>query len=117
SCPNALGSCDGTTGPTDINPETGAAYRIDFPKITIRDMVRLQQQLFDELQISGIEIVIGGSMGGMQALEWCIMDDRPRSAIFIGMGEGHSPWAIGISHNQRTACAAEPHRTASRYGH
>ncbi|HLR25623.1 MAG TPA: homoserine O-acetyltransferase [Fodinibius sp.] len=114
-CPNALGSCYGTTGPTDINPETGAAYRIDFPKITIRDMVRLQQQLFDELQISGIEIVIGGSMGGMQALEWCIMDDRPRSAIFIGMGKAHSPWAIGISHTQRQAIYADPNWNGGRY--
>lgn len=107
-CLNSLGSCYGTSGPTSRNPETGKPYRIEFPTITIRDMVRLQQRLFDELQISGIELVIGGSMGGMQALEWCIMDDRPRSAVFVGMGKAHSPWAIGISHTQRQAIFNDP---------
>lgn len=107
-CLNSLGSCYGTSGPLSRNPETGRPYRIDFPKITIRDMVRLQQLLLDELDISGIDLVIGGSMGGMQALEWCIMDDRPQSAIFIGMGKAHSPWAIGISHTQRKAIYNDP---------
>ncbi|WP_372633995.1 homoserine O-acetyltransferase [Fodinibius sp.] len=107
-CINSLGSCYGTSGPTSQNPETGRPYRIDFPEITIRDMVRLQQKLLDELQITGIELVIGGSMGGMQALEWCIMDDRPRSAVFVGMGKAHSPWAIGISHTQRQAIYNDP---------
>ncbi len=102
-CPNVLGSCYGTSGPASINPKTGKPYRADFPLVTIRDMVRQQQLLFDELQITGIETVIGGSMGGMQALEWCIMDDRPRTAILIGMGKSHSSWAIGISHTQRQA--------------
>ncbi|HEX6982884.1 MAG TPA: homoserine O-acetyltransferase [Balneolaceae bacterium] len=107
-CANVLSSCYGTTGPTSINPETGKAYRADFPIVTIRDIVRLQQQLLDELQISGIEMVIGGSMGGMQALEWCIMDERPRSAVLIGMGKAHSPWTIGISHTQRQAIYNDP---------
>ncbi|SHE57089.1 homoserine O-acetyltransferase [Fodinibius roseus] len=107
-CINSLGSCYGSSGPTSQNPETGRPYRIDFPEITIRDMVRLQQKLLDELRITGIELVIGGSMGGMQALEWCIMDDRPRSAVFVGMGKAHSPWAIGISHTQRQAIYNDP---------
>lgn len=107
-CPNVLGSCYGSSGPTSINPETGEPYRADFPTITIRDMVRLQQRLMDELQITGIEMVIGGSMGGMQALEWCIMDNRPQSAVLIGMGKAHSPWAIGISHAQRKAIYNDP---------
>ena len=107
-CPNALGSSYGTTGPTSTNPQTGKPYRANFPKVTIRDMVRLQQQLLDELQISGIELVIGGSMGGMQALEWSIMDERPQSAVLIGMGKAHSPWAIGISHTQRQAIFNDP---------
>lgn len=107
-CPNALGSCYGTTGPTSVNPKTDNPYRADFPQITIRDMVRLQQQLLDALGITGIEQVIGGSMGGMQALEWCIMDERPQSAILIGMGKAHNPWAIGISHTQRQAIYNDP---------
>jgi homoserine O-acetyltransferase len=107
-CANVLGSCYGSSGPTSINPKTGNAYRADFPIVTIRDMVRLHQQLLDELEITGIEMVIGGSMGGMQALEFCIMDDRPQSAILIGMGKNHSPWAIGISHTQRQAIYSDP---------
>lgn len=107
-CANVLGSCYGTTGPTSINPETGRAYKGDFPQITIRDIVRLQQHLFDALGIKEIKMVIGGSMGGMQALELSIMDHRPQSAVFIGMGKSHSPWAIAISHAQRQAIYNDP---------
>ncbi len=107
-CPNVLGSCYGTSGPASTNPETGKIYRGDFPKITIRDIVRLQQRLADALDITGIEMLVGGSMGGMQALEWCIMDDRPQSAVLIGMGKAHRPWAIGISHSQRQAIYNDP---------
>jgi homoserine O-acetyltransferase len=107
-CPNALGSCYGSSGPASINPDTQQPLRIDFPEITIRDMVQLQQNLLDHLRISGIELVIGGSMGGMQALEWSIMDDRPESSILIGMGKAHSPWTIGISHAQRQAIFNDP---------
>lgn len=107
-CPNVLGSCYGTTGPTSVNPETGNRYQADFPQVTIRDIVRLQQQLLDKLEITGIEMLIGGSMGGMQALEWCLMDDRPKSAVLIGMGRHHRPWAIGISHTQRLAIFNDP---------
>jgi len=107
-CPNALGSCYGSSGPTSFNPQTGEPYRADFPIVTIRDMVRMQQQLLDELGITGIEKIIGGSMGGMQALEWCIMDERPRSAALLGMGRTHRPWAIGISHTQRQAIYEDP---------
>lgn len=107
-CPNVPGSCYGSSGPTSINPETGDPYRADFPEITIRDMVRLQQRLADALGISSIEMLIGGSMGGMQALEWCIMDHRPQSAVLIGMGASHRPWAVGISHSQRQAIYNDP---------
>ncbi|WP_138431434.1 homoserine O-acetyltransferase MetX [Fodinibius saliphilus] len=107
-CPNVLGSCFGTTGPTSMNPETGTPYRANFPRITIRDMVRLQRQLLDALGITSIELLIGGSMGGMQVLEWLIMDERPQSAVLIGMGKAHRPWAIGISHTQRQAIFNDP---------
>src|SRR5699024_3203815 len=86
-CINSLGSCYGTSGPASRNPDTGKPYRIDFPVITIRDMVRLQQRMLDELGISRIELVIGGSMGGMQALDGLIMDDRAHAAVRVGQGK------------------------------
>ena len=102
-CINQLGSFYGSTGPWSINPDTGKAYQADFPLITIRDMARFQQQLLNELGITGIELAIGGSMGGMVALEFSLTDNRVRTACFIAMGKAHSPWAIGISHAQRLA--------------
>ncbi len=107
-CINVPGSCYGSVGPQSINPETGEPYGNSFPVLTIRDMVRFQQLLLDQLEITGIEQVIGGSMGGMQALEFIIMDRRPRSAVLIAMGEAHTPWAIGISHAQRAAITGDP---------
>ncbi len=107
-CINVPGSCYGSVGPTSINPKTGKAYQASFPEITIRDMVRFQQQVLDELEIQGVEIVIGGSMGGMQALEFAVMDQRIRTAIPIAMGKAHTPWAIGISHVQRQAIYSDP---------
>jgi len=108
-CINVPGSCYGSIGPASINPETGKAYQASFPEITIRDMVRFQQLMLDELEIQGIEIVIGGSMGGMQALEFAVMDPRIRAAIPIAMGKAHTPWAIGISHVQRQSIYSDPH--------
>lgn len=107
-CTNVLGSCYGSTGPWSNNPGTGMPYRAAFPDITIRDIVRFQQQFLDELDIKGIELVIGGSMGGMQALEFAIMDQRVQSAIPIAMGKAHSSWQIGISHAQRQAIYSDP---------
>lgn len=107
-CVNILGSCYGTTGPTNTNSETSKPYRSDFPKVTVRDAVRLQQQLLDKLKIKSVEMVIGGSLGGMQAVEFCLMDDRAQAAICIGMGKAHSPWQIGISHTQRQAIYNDP---------
>jgi len=107
-CINVPGSCYGSIGPNTLNPETGNPWRSDFPEISIRDMVRFQQQVLDYLDVRGIEFVIGGSMGGMQALELAIMDNRVRSAIPIAMGKSHTPWAIGISHVQRQAIRSDP---------
>jgi homoserine O-acetyltransferase len=69
-CINTVGGCMGSTGPSSISPETGAPYAIDFPVITIADMVRAQKMLLDHLDISSLFCVIGGSMGGMQVLQW-----------------------------------------------
>lgn len=107
-CINVPGSPYGSVGPWSINPETREPYRNSFPEITVRDMVRFQQQLLDQLEITGIELVLGGSLGGMQALEFTIMDDRIRAASLIAMGKSHSPWAIGISHAQRKAIFIDP---------
>ncbi|MEN6592576.1 MAG: alpha/beta fold hydrolase, partial [Methanobacterium sp.] len=71
-CSNVLGGCKGTTGPSSLNPETGKPYGLDFPIITIKDMVNVQKMLVDHLDIKQLFAVIGGSMGGMQVLQWCI---------------------------------------------
>ena len=69
-CSNVLGGCQGTTGPSSINPKTGKPYGLDFPIISISDMVNVQRHLIDHLEIDQLLSVAGGSMGGMQALEW-----------------------------------------------
>lgn len=107
-CMNIPGSCYGSLNPWSINPKTGETYRGDFPVFTIRDVVRFQQLLLDELEIKGIELVLGGSYGGMIALEFTIMDDRIKRACLVAMGKSHSPWAIGISHAQRMVLYADP---------
>lgn len=107
-CINVPGSCYGSVGPWSIDSKTGEPYRGDFPDLTIRDLVKFQQLLLDQLGIKEIEVVIGASLGGMQALEFTIMDRRIKSSILIAMGKSHSPWAIGISHAQRAAIYADP---------
>lgn len=102
-CINVPGSCYGSTGPSSVNPRTGKSWQADFPEITIRDIVFFQQLLLDEWNIQGIELVLGGSLGGMIALEFALMDERVRSAALFAMGKAHSPWAIGISEAQRQA--------------
>ncbi len=106
-CINNLGSCYGSTGPWSAEPDTGQPYRAGFPDITIRDCARFLLHLLDELDIRGIELVIGGSMGGMIALELVLLDKRFRSACLIAMGKSHTAWAIGISHAQRQAICAD----------
>jgi homoserine O-acetyltransferase len=102
-CSNVLGSCYGTTG-----PRTGRARGGDFPVVTIRDMVRVEQILLDALGVRSIELAIGGSMGGMQVLEWSVMDTRVQKMMIIAMGKAHSAWAIAISEAQRQAIYADP---------
>lgn len=106
-CINNLGSCYGSTGPWSLKPDTSQPYQAGFPDITIRDCARFLLHLLDEMNIHGIELVIGGSMGGMIALELALIDQRIRSACLIAMGKSHTAWAIGISHAQRQAIYAD----------
>ena len=83
-CSNILGGCRGTTGPNSINPETGREFALDFPVITIRDMVNTEKLLIDYLGIESLYAVAGGSLGGMQALSWLIAyPEMVRSAIIV----------------------------------
>jgi homoserine O-acetyltransferase len=106
---NVIGGCYGTTGPTSLNPATGRCWGPDFPPVTIRDMVRLQRGLLDELGVRRVATVTGGSMGGMQVLEWAAMYPELVSSIVpIAVGADHSPWCIGLSEAQRNAIFADP---------
>ena len=115
-CSNVLGSCYGTTGPTSVNPETGCPYGPDFPRITIRDMVRVQAALLDELEVAKVKLAIGGSLGGMQVLEWGVMYPEKVEAIATFAASGrHSPWCIGLSEAQRQAIYADPYWRGGYY--
>jgi len=114
-CSNVLGGCYGTTGPTSIAAD-GLPWGARFPRITVRDQVRLQIALADELGIRSIRCVIGGSMGGLQALEWALLDARRvKSVISIAASGRHSPWCIAWSEAQRLAIAADPRYKNGHY--
>ncbi|HUR11813.1 MAG TPA: homoserine O-acetyltransferase [Flavitalea sp.] len=107
-CVNMPGSCYGSTGPLDINPQTGAPYFHDFPFFTTRDMVRAYRSLKDYLRIDKIKIGIGGSMGGQQLLEWAIEEPEIFEFIFpVATNAQHSPWGIAFNASQRFAIEAD----------
>jgi homoserine O-acetyltransferase len=108
-CSNVLGGCKGTTGPSSVNAETGRKYGLDFPVISILDMVNVQRHLIDHLEIDRLLSVAGGSMGGMQALEWLLSyPDRLKSAIVIATAAKHSPQQIAFHEVGREAIMADP---------
>jgi len=108
-CSNMLGSCIGSTGPSSTNPETNRPYGIDFPFVTIGDMVSAQKMLMDHLGIQQILSVIGGSIGGMQVLEWCVRyPEMIISAIPLATTTRHSALAIAFNEVARQAIMADP---------
>ncbi|MBE0556028.1 MAG: homoserine O-acetyltransferase, partial [Proteobacteria bacterium] len=108
-CSNVIGGCKGSTGPSSLNPQTGKPYGTDFPFITIADMVNAQWALIDHLGIEKLLCVAGGSMGGMQALQWTASyPDRVKSAIPIATALKHSPQQIAFNEVVRQAIMADP---------
>jgi homoserine O-acetyltransferase/O-succinyltransferase len=115
-CSNVIGGCMGSTGPTAKKPGTNEAYGVDFPVITIADMVRAQVRLIDHLGIEQLFSVIGGSMGGMQVLEWAAkFSPRVFSAIPIATAAWHSAQNIAFHEVGRQAVMADPEWKGGRY--
>lgn len=115
-CSNVLGGCKGTTGPSSINPKTGRKYGLDFPVISIPDMVKAQKRLIDYLKIDQLLSVAGGSMGGMQALQWMTAyPERLKSAIVIATAVKHSPQQIAFHEVGRQAIMSDPHWKDGHY--
>ena len=115
-CSNILGGCAGSTGPATLNPATGRPYGLDFPMVTIGDMVDAQKVLLDHLGIDRLLAVIGGSVGGMQTLEWCVRyPAMVRSAIPIATTMRHSALAIAFNEVARQAIMADPNWNKGDY--
>ncbi len=107
-CSNVIGGCRGSTGPSSINPGTGKHYALDFPIITIADMVKAQKYLIDHLGIDKLLCVSGGSMGGMSALEWvALYPEKVRSAIPIATTMKHTPQQIAFNEVGRQSIMAD----------
>jgi homoserine O-acetyltransferase/O-succinyltransferase len=107
-CVNMPGSCYGSIGPLDINPETNQPYYHDFPFFTTRDMIRAYQPLREFLGIKKIQVGIGGSMGGQQLLEWAVIEPELFEYIFpLATNAQHSPWGIAFNTTQRMCIEAD----------
>jgi homoserine O-acetyltransferase/O-succinyltransferase len=108
-CANVLGSCYGSTGATSINPATEKPYLLDFPLVTVRDMVRAHELLRTHLGIESIDLFLGASLGAFQGLEWCIMQPGLiKNMLFIAASARTSPWAKAFNQAQRMALMADP---------
>ncbi|HEX4757141.1 MAG TPA: homoserine O-acetyltransferase [Terracidiphilus sp.] len=114
-CINMLGSCYGSTGPGSVNPETGKSYGPDFPLVSVRDNVRAQARLLDSLGIRRLRLVLGGSIGGMQALDWTILHpERVERALVIGVAP-LGAMGLALNHLQRQAIVHDPEWVGGRY--
>ena len=115
-CSNVVGGCMGTTGPASLNPATGRPYGLDLPIVTIRDMVRAQAMLIDHLGVNDLFCVIGGSMGGMQVLQWVASyPERIFAAMPIATAPKHSSQNIAFHEVGRQAVMADPDWREGRY--
>jgi homoserine O-acetyltransferase/O-succinyltransferase len=115
-CPNVLGGCLGSTGPASLYEESGRPWGLDFPVITIDDMVRALARLAGDIGIADLFCVIGGSMGGMQVLEWCAsFGERVFSAVPIATAPRHSSQNIAFHEVGRQAVMADPDWRGGRY--
>ena len=115
-CSNVVGACMGTTGPSSINPATGEPWGLDFPVTTVRDMVRAQAMLLDSLGIETLFAVAGGSMGGMQVLQWVASyPERVFAALPLACGARHSAQNIAFHEVGRQAVMADPEWRQGRY--
>jgi len=115
-CSNVIGGCAGSTGPSSIRPETGRPYGLDFPVVTIGDMVAAQKALIDHLGIRRLLCVVGGSIGGMQVLEWTVRyPERVASAVALATTMRHSALAIAFNEVARQAIMADPHWNRGDY--
>jgi len=115
-CSNILGSCMGSTGPASINPASGNPYGLEFPMVTIGDMVNAQRKLMEHLGVDKLHSVVGGSVGGMQVLEWCVRyPEMVKSAIPLATTMRHSAMAIAFNEVARQAIMADPHWNKGNY--
>jgi homoserine O-acetyltransferase len=114
-CVNMLGSCYGSTGPGSVDPETGAVYGPDFPLVSIRDNVRAQARLLDSMGIRRLRLVLGGSIGGMQALEWAMVHpERVERGLVIAVAP-LSAMGLALNHLQRQAIQHDPEWAGGHY--
>lgn len=108
-CSNVIGGCQGSTGPTSVDPATGREYRMRFPLVTIQDMVLAQRQLLAQLGIDRLAAVTGGSIGGQQAIEWMVRyPEIVEAALIFGASERISPQAVGFNLAGRSAITLDP---------
>jgi homoserine O-acetyltransferase len=115
-CANVLGGCKGSTGPSSVNPATGKPFGAKFPVITIRDMVNAQKLLIDQLGISQLYVIVGGSMGGMQVLQWTVTyPDHMKKAVVIATSGYSTPQQIAFNEVGRKAIISDPHWNSGDY--
>lgn len=115
-CANVLGSCYGSTSPTFINKETGRPYLLDFPKTTVRDIAQCHKILLEHLGLSYVDLIIGGSVGGCQAIEWSIMYPKTiKSMVLLACNHRFTPWGSAYNESQRMALFADKTFTAQEY--
>lgn len=114
-CVNVIGSCYGSTGPRDVNPATGEVYGAEFPLASVRDWVRAQAAVLDHLGIEKLRAVIGGSIGGMQAIQWAIdFPERVERCLAVGAAP-LTALGLALNHLQRQAIRHDPRWLGGRY--